>query len=161
MSVSASSITVRQAMLYVKIMQRLEKSSTRQQPVLLMAEYLQQAFHVPRRAVLAADIVELLVAEKTVHFALQAVVLPAFLRLVQPQEPQEKSAFDEYDAAEDAAAGIEPESPWAIYQKSLEAITQMAIRAFGDSYGATVEAELVPLIEHIDYEIKHRPKGRR
>lgn len=160
MSVSANSITVRQALLYVKIMQRAEKSPNRQRPVLLMAEYLQQAFHVPRRAVLSAGIVELLTAEKTVHFALQAIVLPAFLLLVD-QTQQEKSAFDEYDAAEDAAAGIEPESPWAIYQKSLEAIIQLAIRAFGDSYGAVVEAELVPLIEHIDYEIKHRPKRGR
>lgn len=113
--------------------------------------------------IIHAPVAEVLTAAKTLHFVMQEVVLPKFSILSdEPQVEQEGSVFDRYDEEEgynDEPA--EKSSPWAACLESIEIITQAAIKIMRQSYTDTMKEEMVPLIEHLKWEIDHQPRQKQ
>ena len=113
--------------------------------------------------VMAADIYDVIVAAKTLHFVMQEIILPAFRVLSdEPEVEQEASVFDRYDEEngyndEEAART----APWAAVLESLDVITQATITIMKQSYTATMREEIVPLIQHLRWEIDHQPKQKK
>lgn len=113
--------------------------------------------------VIHAPVAEVITAAKTLHFVMQEVVLPKFSILSdEPQVEQEASVFDKYD--EEEGYNDEPaakSSPWAACLESIEIITQAAIKIMRQSYTDTMKEEMVPLIEHLKWEIDHQPQQKK
>lgn len=109
-----------------------------------------------RAEVTREDLVKLIVATDALQLTVLEIVLPAIAAMI-PNEEQEKSIFDDYDAAEDAAAG-EPERPglWESVERNLDAIVKMAVRGLHDSYSAIQQQPILPLLDHIAYQLKEK-----
>lgn len=128
-----------------------------------MARLLPDIYGTLRPAdVIHADVIEVLTAAKTLHFVMQEIVLPKFSILSdETQVEQEASLFDRFD--EEKGYNDEPaaqSSPWAACLESIEVITQAAIKIMRQSYTDTMQEELVPLIEHLKWEIDHQPRQK-
>lgn len=149
-------ITVRQAKRYVEVMEQTDDSV---QAVLKSAtRMLPEIFGGLRPAeVIRADVAEVLAVVKALHFVMQEVALPSFAILSdEPPVEREASVFDEYDA-ENGYTAADEISPWETCRENIESITQAAIKIMRQSYTDTMNEELVPLIEHLRWEIDHRP----
>lgn len=155
-------MTVRQAKRYAEIMRDMEQTEESEQAAIramprLIADVYggmrpQEALHAP--------VVQAVTAAKALHFVMQEIVFPAFEILADdPPIEQEASVFDDYDKEEgyedDAATSF-----WTVCLESLEVITQATIKIMRQSYTETMKEELVPLIEHIKWEIDHQPEKK-
>ena len=152
-------ITVQQAKRYVKTMldtgdsvRAVLKTATRMLPAL---------FGDLRPAdVIRADVAEVLTVIKAVHFVMQEIVLPTF-SILSTEAPVEREAsvFDEYDA-ENGYDELDEINVWEACLENIEAVTQAAIRIMHQSYTDTMNEELVPLLEHLRWEIDHQPERK-
>ena len=77
----------------------------------------------------------------------------------EPPIEQEASVFDDYDV-EEGYTDNSPANFWATCLESLEVITQASIKIMRQSYTETMKEELVPLIEHLKWEIDHQPEKK-
>lgn len=124
-------------------------------------EELAEFFNTSRRVIYSESVDDLLLAAKTLHFAMQQIVLPKFAALSpEPPEPIEKSIFDDYDAEQDAQAGYVDETAdrWLICKQNVEAVTRLAIRVLRESYTDVQREPLGRLLEYVAYEIEHTEK---
>ena len=71
----------------------------------------------------------------------------------------EGSVFDEYDE-ENGYTDLDEISPWETCRENIETITQAAIKIMRQSYTDTMAEELVPLLEHLRWEIDHQPEKK-
>lgn len=152
-------ITVQQAKRYVKAMRETADSV---QAVLRMASrLLPELFEGLRPAeVIHAAVAEVLTVIKALHFVMQEVVLPKFSVLsTEPPVEQETSVFDEYDE-ENGYNELDEINVWDTCLENIEAVTQAAIKIMRQSYTDTMKEELVPLLEHLRWEIDHQPEQK-
>lgn len=153
-------ITVRQAKRYVEVMGQTGESV--RAVLMSAARMLPEIFGGFRPAdVLKADVAEVLTLQKALHFVMQEITLPAFLILsdTEPVE-QEASAFDEYDE-ENGYNDTAEADLWDMCRNNIETITQAAIKILRMSYTDAMNEELVPLLEHLRWEIDNRPDQER
>ncbi len=155
-------ITVQQAKRYAQIMRDLEDApvESAKAAVMSMTRLLPDVYGTLRaKDVIAAEVTQVITAAKTLHFTMQEVVLPKFAELSEPETEQQASVFDEYDKEE---GYDEPEGGnlWETCLESIDVITQAAIKIMRQSYSDTMKEELVPLIEHLKWEIDHQPRRR-
>ena len=152
-------ITVQQAKRYVKAM--LDTADSVQAVVKMATRLLPELFDGLRPAdVIRADVAEVLTVVKGLHFIMQEVVLPQFSILAtEPPAEREASVFDEYDA-ENGYDELDEADVWETCQENIEAVTQAAIKIMRQSYTDTMKEELVPLLEHLRWEIDHQPEKK-
>lgn len=152
-------ITVRQAKRYTEIMQ--ETPETRRGVIMSASRMLPEIFGTMRPVdVIRADVREVVTAIKGLHFVMQEIVLPKFAILSDdPLVEREASAFDEYDE-ENGYNDLDEKGTWEACRENIEAITQAAIRIMRQSYTDTMNEELVALIEHLKWEIDHKPERK-
>ena len=158
---TAETVTVLQARLYCDYMRRIEAAKTSGQAVRENLQLLAAFFDTSRRAIYRENLGDLLLAAKTLHFVMQQIVLPKFSILSpEPQEPVEKSIFDDYDAEQDALEGYVDETAdrWLICKQNIEAVTRLAIRVLRESYTDAQREPLGRLLEYVAYEIEHTEK---
>ena len=158
---TAENVTVLQARLYCDYMRRIEAAKTSGQAVRENLQLLAEFFNTSRRVIYSESVDDLLLAAKTLHFAMQQIVLPKFAALSpEPPEPIEKSIFDDYDAEQDAQAGYVDETAdrWLICKQNVEAVTRLAIRVLRESYTDAQREPLGRLLEYVAYEIEHTEK---
>lgn len=152
-------ITVRQAKRYVEVM---EQTGDSVQAVLKSAtRMLPDVFGGLRPGdVIRADVFEVMTAVKALHFVMQEVTLPRF-SILSDEEPVEweGSVFDKYDE-ENGYTDLDEISPWETCRENIETITQAAIKIMRQSYTDTMAEELVPLLEHLRWEIDHQPEKK-
>lgn len=152
-------ITVQQAKRYVKTM--LDTGDSVRAVLKTATRMLPELFGDLRPAdVIRADVAEVLTVIKAVHFVMQEIVLPTFSILsTEPQVEREASVFDEYDA-ENGYDELDEINVWEACLENIEAVTQAAIRIMHQSYTDTMNEELVPLLEHLRWEIDHQPERK-
>ena len=149
-------ITVQQAKRYVKTM--LDTGDSVRAVLKTATRMLPELFGDLRPAdVIRADVAEVLTVIKAVHFVMQEIVLPTF-SILSTEAPVEREAsvFDEYDA-ENGYNELDEINVWEACLENIEAVTQAAIRIMHQSYTDTMNEELVPLLEHLRWEIDHQP----
>lgn len=149
-------ITVQQAKRYVKTM--LDTGDSVRAVLKTATRMLPELFGDLRPAdVIRADVAEVLTVIKAVHFVMQEIVLPTFSMLsTEAPVEREASVFDEYDA-ENGYNELDEINVWEACLENIEAVTQAAIRIMHQSYTDTMNEELVPLLEHLRWEIDHQP----
>ena len=150
-------VTVQQALQYTRLMQLMESRKRRRERVQINIKIVQMFFGLHEHQVRDAGPQQFLAAAKGLHFLMQTVTLPKFAVLQDGTVEREASAFDEYDR-ENGYEDEEAADPWKIHEENIEAVARTAIRALNDSYSEVMRAELVPLLDHIAYEVKHAPK---
>lgn len=152
-------ITVQQAKRYVKAM--LDTGDSVRAVLKTATRMLPELFGDLRPAdVIRADVAEVLTVIKAVHFVMQEIVLPTF-SILSTEAPVEREAsvFDEYDA-ENGYDELDEINVWEACLENIEAVTQAAIRIMHQSYTDTMNEELVPLLEHLRWEIDHQPERK-
>ena len=152
-------ITVQQAKRYVKTM--LDTGDSVRAVLKTATRMLPELFGDLRPAdVIRADVAEVLTVIKAVHFVMQEIVLPTF-SILSTEAPVEREAsvFDEYDA-ENGYDELDEVNVWEACLENIEAVTQAAIRIMHQSYTDTMNEELVPLLEHLRWEIDHQPERK-
>lgn len=152
-------ITVQQAKRYVKTM--LDTGDSVRAVLKTATRMLPELFGDLRPAdVIRADVAEVLTVIKAVHFVMQEIVLPTF-SILSTEAPVEREAsvFDEYDA-ENGYDELDEINVWEACLENIEAVTQAAIRIMHQSYTDTMNEELVPLLEHLRWEIDHQPERK-
>ena len=152
-------ITVQQAKRYVKAM--LDTGDSVLAVLKTATRMLPELFGDLRPAdVIRADVAEVLTVIKAVHFVMQEIVLPTF-SILSTEAPVEREAsvFDEYDA-ENGYDELDEINVWEACLENIEAVTQAAIRIMHQSYTDTMNEELVPLLEHLRWEIDHQPERK-
>lgn len=102
-----------------------------------------------------ADVVDVMVAAKTIHFVMQEIITPKFLELIdEPPVEQEESMFDDYDREN----GYEDEEPqrsmWEICSENIDRVIKIAIRLLKNSYSQCLETDIVALLDYMKFEIK-------
>ena len=139
-------------------MRRVENAETAAEAVWGNLKLLAAVLHISRKTIYLGSIEEALTMAKTLHIIMQEIVLPEFGQLAEDAPPLEKSVFDEYDAAMDAAEGWEDEDAdkWLAIQNNLDALTRLAIRVFRSSYADVQKEPLMALIRYTAYEIKQK-----
>lgn len=152
-------ITVQQAKRYVKAM--LDTADSIQAVVKMATRLLPELFGTLRPAdVIRADVGEVLTVVKAMHFIMQEVVLPKFSVLSnEPPVEREASVFDEYDE-KNGYNDLDEINVWETCLENIEAVTQAAIKIMRQSYTDTMKEELVPLLEHLRWEIDHQPERK-
>lgn len=121
-------------------------------------QVLKEVFNVTMRQLQQCDVIELLAAAKSVHFAMQDVVTPKFLEL-NPERPeeiiQEKSAFDEYDEEngyndeEETQGGV-----WATCRENVDRVVKICIRVMKNSYKQCMDSDIMSLLDYVKFEIR-------
>ena len=152
-------ITVQQAKRYVKTM--LDTGDSVRAVLKTATRMLPELFGDLRPAdVIRADVAEVLTVIKAVHFVMQEIVLPTF-SILSTEAPVEREAsvFDEYDE-ENGYDELDEINVWEACLENIEAVTQAAIRIMHQSYTDTMNEELVPLLEHLRWEIDHQPEQK-
>ena len=152
-------ITVQQAKRYVKTM--LDTGDSVLAVLKTATRMLPELFGDLRPAdVIRADVAEVLTVIKAVHFVMQEIVLPTF-SILSTEAPVEREAsvFDEYDE-ENGYDELDEINVWEACLENIEAVTQAAIRIMHQSYTDTMNEELVPLLEHLRWEIDHQPERK-
>ena len=152
-------ITVQQAKRYVKTM--LDTGDSVRAVLKTATRMLPELFGDLRPVdVIRADVAEVLTVIKAVHFVMQEIVLPTF-SILSTEAPVEREAsvFDEYDA-ENGYDELDEINVWEACLENIEAVTQAAIRIMHQSYTDTMNEELVPLLEHLRWEIDHQPERK-
>lgn len=152
-------ITVQQAKRYVKTM--LDTGDSVRAVLKTATRMLPELFGDLRPAdVIRADVAEVLTVIKAVHFVMQEIVLPTF-SILSTEAPVEREAsvFDEFDA-ENGYDELDEVNVWEACLENIEAVTQAAIRIMHQSYTDTMNEELVPLLEHLRWEIDHQPERK-
>ena len=152
-------ITVQQAKRYVKTM--LDTGDSVRAVLKTATRMLPELFGDLRPAdVIRADVAEVLTVIKAVHFVMQEIVLPTF-SILSTEAPVEREAsvFDEYDA-ENGYDELDEINVWEACLENIEAVTQAAIKIMRQSYTDTMKEELVPLLEHLRWEIDHQPERK-
>lgn len=152
-------ITVQQAKRYVKAM--LETADSVRAVMKMTTRLLPEMFEGLRPAdVIHGSIAEVLTVIKGLHFIMQEVVLPQFAILSDdPPVERESSVFDEYDE-ENGYTDEDEINVWETCLENIEAVTQAAIKIMGQSYTDTMREELVPLLEHLRWEIDHQQEKK-
>lgn len=152
-------ITVQQAKRYVKAM--LDTADSVQAVLKMATRMLPELFDSLRPAdVIRASVAEVLTVVKGLHFIMQEVVLPQFAILSdEPPVEREASVFDEYDE-ENGYTDEDEVSVWETCLENIEAVTQAAIKIMRQSYTDTMKEELVPLLEHLRWEIDHQSEKK-
>ena len=152
-------ITVQQAKRYVKTM--LDTGDSVRAVLKTATRMLPELFGDLRPAdVIHADVAEVLTVIKAVHFVMQEVVLPKFSILSTEQRVErETSVFDEYDT-ENGYDELDEINVWEACLENIEAVIQAAIKVMRQSYTDTMKEELVPLLEHLRWEIDHQPERK-
>lgn len=100
------------------------------------------------------DIVEVMVAAKSIHFVMQQVITPKFLELMDEPVEQETSAFDDYDREngydeEDTQGNI-----WQVCSDNIDRVIQIAIKLLNNSYSQCLETDIVALLDYMKFAIK-------
>lgn len=152
-------ITVQQAKRYVKTM--LDTGDSVRAVLKTATRMLPELFGDLRPAdVIRADVAEVLTVIKAVHFVMQEIVLPTF-SILSTEAPVEREAsvFDEFDA-ENGYDELDEVNVWEACLENIEAVTQAAIRIMHQSYTDTMNEELVPLLEHLRWEIDRQPERK-
>ena len=152
-------ITVQQAKRYVKTM--LDTGDSVRAVLKTATRMLPELFGDLRPAdVIRADVAEVLTVIKAVHFVMQEIVLPTF-SILSTEAPVEREAsvFDEFDA-ENGYDELDEVNVWEACLENIEAVTQAAIRIMHQSYTDTMNEELVPLLEHLRWEIDHQTERK-
>ena len=152
-------ITVQQAKRYVKTM--LDTGDSVRAVLKTATRMLPELFGDLRPAdVIRADVAEVLTVIKAVHFVMQEIVLPTF-SILSTEAPVEREAsvFDEYDE-ENGYDELDEINVWEACLENIDAVTQAAIRIMHQSYTNTMNEELVPLLEHLRWEIDHQPERK-
>ncbi len=155
-------VTVQQAKRYAEIMRDMEQTGdSARAAVRAMTRLLADVYGGLRvQEAARAPVVQVVTAAKALHFVMQEIVFPAFSILSdEPPIEQEASVFDDYDA-EEGYTDNSPANFWATCLESLEVITQASIKIMRQSYTETMKEELVPLIEHLKWEIDHQPEKK-
>lgn len=150
---------------YAEIMRDMDDAAeSPKAAVRSMTRLLSDCYGVLRPSdALRASVVEVVTAAKTLHFVVQEIVLPSFRLLSdEPEVERQASVFDRYD--EEEGYNDEPGakiSPWAACLESIETITQATIKIMHQSYSDTMKEEMVPLIQHLKWEIDHQEKEKK
>lgn len=102
------------------------------------------------------DIVEIMVATKSIHFMMQDIITPKFLELMDDEPVEvEKSAFDDYDREN----GYEEETDqqrniWEVCSDNIDRVIQIAIKLLNNSYSQCLETDIVALLDYMKFAIK-------
>lgn len=102
-----------------------------------------------------ADVVDVMVAAKTVHFTMQEIITPKFLELMdEPPVEQEESLFDDYDRENGYVEEETQRSMWEICADNIDRVVKIAIRLLKNSYSQCLETDIVALLDYMKFEIK-------
>ena len=99
------------------------------------------------------DIVEVMVAAKSIHFVMQEIITPKFLELMDEPVEQEKSAFDDYDR-ENGYDEIDRRNIWEVCSDNIDRVIQIAIKLLNNSYSQCLETDIVALLDYMKFAIK-------
>lgn len=100
------------------------------------------------------DIVEVMVAAKSIHFVMQEIITPKFLELMDEPVEQEASAFDDYDR-ENGYDEIETQRDiWEVCSDNIDRVIQIAIKLLNNSYSQCLETDIVALLDYMKFAIK-------
>lgn len=99
------------------------------------------------------DIVEVMVAAKSIHFVMQEIITPKFLELMDEPVEQEKSAFDDYDR-ENGYDEIDSRNIWEVCSDNIDRVIQIAIKLLNNSYSQCLETDIVALLDYMKFAIK-------
>lgn len=153
---ACKSITVRMYRRYTEIMER-DNSRSAQEAIEADAQILAEIFGITVRDAQAADVVEMLVAAKAIHFMMQEVITTKFLDL-NPEHPEqvarEESAFDEYDEENGYNDGQEEKDIWRVCRENVDRIIKLCIRILKNSYQQCMEADIMSLLDYVAFEIR-------
>ena len=112
---------------------------------------------ISMREIEQMNISDVLIAAKTIHFVMQEIVRPKFLELDPTngadQEPQEKSAFDDYDAENGYTDAPEDVNIWRVCKENTDRFVKLAIRIMGDSWGDCMKSDIMRLLDYVKFEI--------
>lgn len=150
------SITVENYCKYMNIMERGEDAGALS-AMRTNNRVLQSVFGISSGVLYEAEAVEALKAVQKIHFFINEITARKFLDL-GPHNPVEieKSAFDDYDREN----GYEDEKPalsvWAVNLENIKRVIHLCVRAFHDSYTATMAADIIDLLDFIKFEVDHK-----
>lgn len=158
-------ITVAMYRRYTEIME-LNEGESRADAIEANFRILKEVFGVSIRQLKKCNLIELLAAAKSVHFAMQSIVTPKFLEL-NPEEvekvEQEKSAFDDYD--EENGYNDEEikqnENIWAVCRDNVDRVVKMCIRVMKNSYKQCMESDIMSLLDYVKFEIRTVGEDRK
>lgn len=100
------------------------------------------------------DIVEVMVAAKSIHFVMQQIITPKFLDLMDEPVQQEESAFDEYDRENGYVEADEQNNIWEVCLDNIDRVIQIAIKLLNNSYSQCLETDIVALLDYMKFAIK-------
>ena len=121
------------------------------------AAIIKMMFDMPERVVMQAEIEEMLLTSKMIHFVMQEIVVEKFLEL-NPQRPElveeEPSVFDDYDRENGYDIEEQQENVWKICRDNLDRVIKLCIRMCGDSLSACMNMDIMSLLDHVAFEIR-------
>lgn len=100
------------------------------------------------------DIVEVMVAAKSIHLVMQQIITPKFLDLMDEPVQQEESAFDEYDRENGYIEADEQNNFWDVCSDNIDRVIQIAIKLLNNSYSQCLETDIVALLDYMKFAIK-------
>ena len=100
------------------------------------------------------DIVEVMVAAKSIHFVMQQVITPKFLELMDEPVEQEASAFDDYDRENGYDEADTQRNIWEVCSDNIDRVIQIAIKLLNNSYSQCLETDIVALLDYMKFAIK-------
>lgn len=100
------------------------------------------------------DIVEVMVAAKSIHFVMQQVITPKFLELMDEPAEQEASAFDDYDRENGYDEADTQRNIWEVCSDNIDRVIQIAIKLLNNSYSQCLETDIVALLDYMKFAIK-------
>lgn len=120
----------------------------------ILQDYFDGAFSI--QEIGQIDAIEFLETIKTIHFIMQEIVMEKMANVIEIQQVEkEKSAFDEYDAAN----GYEEEEPqeelsqWDACREITDRYVKLAIRLLNNSYSQCMRESIVSLLDYLKFEI--------
>ena len=124
------------------------------------AAIMKMIFGISEREVLKADVAEQLATAKMIHFVMQDIITPKFLKL-NPNRPdeveQEKSAFDDYDEENgynEAEKQLDEENIWKVCRDNVDRVVKLCIKGLNDSLSNVMKSDIISLLDHVAFEIK-------
>lgn len=149
-----NTITVKQYRKYAELMQK-NQSNHLSDAMFFNLKIVQEIFgnRMSLEQMEQIDVVEMLMASKTIHFIMQNIISPKFLELQEPIQ-REESAFDEYDMENGYVEEIETESIWEICGENIDCLVRIAIKLLKNSYSQCMDTDIVCLLDFIKFELK-------
>lgn len=119
---------------------------------------MKMIFDTSEKEILKASIIEQLVTAKMIHFVMQDVITPKFLKLNPSKSnevKQEKSGFDEYDEENGYnEVDYDNENIWKVCRDNVDRVVKLCIKGFNDSLSNCMKSDIISLLGHLAFEIK-------